>query len=144
LKLKLLIYAFLIPLFVVSQEWEESYEYSISQSKMTDKPVLLVFAGSDWCAPCIKLDRMLFQSPEFKEYADENLILFKADFPRKKKNRLPLQKELLNKELAQKFNTKGYFPLVLMLDKDETILGSFAYENQDIKKYISLINSFQK
>lgn len=87
---------------------------------------------------------MLFQSPEFKEYADENLILFKADFPRKKKNRLPLQKELLNKELAQKFNTKGYFPLVLLLDKDEAILGSFSYENQDVKKYISLINSFQK
>lgn len=106
--------------------------------------MLLVFAGSDWCAPCIKLDRLLFQSPEFSEYADENLILFKADFPRKKKNRLPLQQELANKQLAQKFNSKGYFPLVLLLDKDETVLGSFAYENKEVKEYISLLNSFQK
>jgi hypothetical protein len=86
----------------------------------------------------------LFQSQEFKEYADENLILFKADFPRKKKNRLPLQKEQINKQLAQRFNSKGYFPLVLLLDKDETVLGSFAYENQEAKDYISLLNSFQK
>ncbi len=106
--------------------------------------MLLVFAGSDWCAPCIKLDRLLFQSPEFSEYADENLVLFKADFPRKKKNRLPLQQELVNKQLAQKFNSKGYFPLVLLLDKDETVLGSFAYENKEVKEYISLLNSFQK
>lgn len=144
MKLKLLICLFVIPLCALSQDWEESYEHSISRSKNTNKPILLVFAGSDWCAPCIKLDRLLFQSQEFKEYADKNLILFKADFPRKKKNRLPLQKEQVNKQLAQKFNSKGYFPLVLLLDKDETVLGSFAYENQEAEEYISLLNSFQK
>lgn len=144
MKLKFLIYFFLFPVLVFSQNWEQSYEYSISKSKSANKPVLLVFAGSDWCAPCIKLDRLLFQSPEFLEYADENLVLFKVDFPRKKKNRLPLQQELVNKQLAQKFNSKGYFPLVLLLDKDETVLGSFAYENKEVKEYISLLNSFQK
>jgi len=32
----------------------------------------------------------------------------------------------------------------LLLDKDETVLGSFAYENKEVKEYISLLNSFQK
>jgi hypothetical protein len=44
-----------------------------------------VFSGSDWCAPCIKLDKSIWQSTEFKEYAASNLILERADFPKKNK-----------------------------------------------------------
>lgn len=144
MKLKFLFAILLIPLFAVSQEWEERYEHSLSKSKINEKPILLVFAGSDWCAPCIKLDRLLFQSTEFKEYAEENLVLYKADFPRKKKNRLPVAIESRNKNLAEKFNSKGYFPLVLLLDKDETIIGSFAYDYQEPVQYIRFLNSLQK
>lgn len=144
MKLKFFIWIFVFPLCALSQEWEETYELSTTLSETTNKPVLLVFSGSDWCAPCIKLDRLLFQSAEFKEYAKEHLILFKADFPRKKKNRLSPQKELYNKALAQRFNPKGYFPLVLLLDEEENILGSFAYEGQEVQQYISLLNSYQK
>ena len=144
MKLKLLICVFLIPFFALSQEWEENYKDALSNAKITDKPILLVFAGSDWCAPCIKLDRLLFQSSEFKAYSSEHLLIYKADFPRKKKNHLSAEKEQANKKLAEIFNNKGYFPLVLLLDKEENILGTFAYENKKVTEYISLINSFQK
>lgn len=102
---------------------------------------MLVFAGSDWCAPCIKLDRLVFQSQEFQNYAKDNLILYKADFPRKKVNSLAPELVQVNNSLAEKFNPNGYFPLVIVLNNDEKVLGSFGYENKPIEEYISLLNS---
>ena len=31
-----------------------------------DKNIIIVFSGSDWCAPCIKLDKNIWQSDAFK------------------------------------------------------------------------------
>ncbi len=127
-----------------AQNWEASYDVAKSKAEASNGVILLVFAGSDWCAPCIKLDRLVFQSPEFQKYAKENLIIYKADFPRKKANSLSPELTKANNVLAQKFNPKGYFPLVLVLDKNETILDSFAYENKPVKDYISHLNSVLK
>ena len=48
----------------------------------------MVFSGSDWCAPCIKLDKAVWQSEEFKKEAETNWVIYKADFPKKKANQL--------------------------------------------------------
>ena len=48
-----------------------------------NKKVLLVFSGSDWCGPCIKLDKNVWQSDAFKAESKKNWILIKADFPKK-------------------------------------------------------------
>ncbi len=50
--------------------------------------MLLVFHGSDWCAPCIKLQKKIWQSEQFKTYSKESLVIVKLDFPRKKANQL--------------------------------------------------------
>jgi hypothetical protein len=56
--------------------------------------------------PCIKLDKSIWQSTEFKEYAASNLILERADFLRKNKIRSESQKQ--NEGLAARYN-KGVF-----------------------------------
>jgi hypothetical protein len=59
------------------------------------------------CAPCIKLDKSIWQSTEFKEYAASNLILERADFLRKTKPiRSDLQKQ--NEGLAARYNKEGF------------------------------------
>ena len=132
----------LLPLLGISQNWQPDFDTALSKSSQENKPVILVFSGSDWCAPCIKLEKSIWQSEAFKEHASKNYVLYKADFPKKKKNELP--RELLDshKELAQQFNPKGYFPLVLVLDKDANVLGTTGYERFGPKKYIKLLDSF--
>jgi thiol-disulfide isomerase/thioredoxin len=66
-----------------SQDWKTNFE--LVKEAAQSKPIVLVFSGSDWCAPCIKLDKSIWQSTEFKEYAASNLILERADFLRKTK-----------------------------------------------------------
>lgn len=109
-----------------------------------DKPLILVFAGSDWCGPCIKLDKNVWQSEEFKKYSKENYILYKADFPRKKANKLSKTIAVKNDELAEKYNSQGHFPLVLVLDNNGNVLGKTGYVKGTPTTYIAHLNTFLK
>lgn len=127
-----------------AQEWSSSFSDAVKKAKDEEKQVLLVFSGSDWCAPCIKLDTEIWQSLEFKKYAEEHLVLYRADFPRKKKNKISKALSLANKELANTYNQQGFFPLVLLLDADKNILGKTGYKNVSPSKYIAHLSTFVK
>ena len=94
-----------------AQDWQVSYHKALTLAKEENKPIILVFSGSDWCAPCIRLKRHILDSDEFKNYAASHYILYNADFPRRKKNQLPEELMNKNKSLAEKYNPKGHFPL---------------------------------
>ncbi|MET1260114.1 thioredoxin family protein [Flagellimonas sp. DF-77] len=127
---------------LTAQEWTSSYEEALQQAETQDKPLILVFSGSDWCAPCKRLEREVWQSDTFKQYAQDHYVLYKADFPRKKKNQLPLETRNANKSLIERFNTKGFFPLVVVMDGGENVLGKTGYQRMKPDKYIKLLNSY--
>ena len=133
-----------LPVTVCAQEWTDDFIDAMAIAQQENKLIILVFSGSDWCAPCIKLDREIWQSDEFKTYANQNVVLYKADFPRKKENKLIDQLVQQNKELADRYNPKGYFPLVLVLDTNGNILGETGYQKTSPKAYIAHLNSFGK
>ncbi|MEO9894664.1 thioredoxin family protein [Aurantibacter sp.] len=135
---------FLYSLNGFSQEWKDTYTSALSSAKVENKPIVLVFSGSDWCAPCIKLDKDIWQSDIFDNYAQENYILYRADFPRKKSNKLAKDLEKQNKKLADLYNPNGHFPLVVVLNKDEKILGKTGYKKLAPNEYVSHLNSFIK
>lgn len=134
----------LLPFFLLGQNWQSDFDSALTKSKTEDKPLILVFSGSDWCAPCIKLDRDIWTSEEFIAYSDENYVLYRADFPRKKRNQLPAALAAVNGELAERFNSKGYFPLVVLLDGDGNTYGQMGYHKTSVKAYIAEMNSYLK
>jgi thiol-disulfide isomerase/thioredoxin len=111
-------------------------------AKEYKKPIILVFQGSDWCAPCIKLDHEVWSTPTFQKYAAENYVMLQADFPRKKTNQLSEQQSLANKLLAEKYNQKGIFPLVVVLNADGKELGQTSYKRLAPKEYIRELNRY--
>ena len=136
--------AMLCTVLASAQDWQPTYSDALSVSAKENKPIILVFAGSDWCAPCIKLDRSIWQSPEFIGYAKENYVLYKADFPRKKSNQLPAEIADKNGELAKTYNPNGFFPFVVVMNSKEQVLGTTGYKKITPDAYISLLNSFLK
>ena len=68
--------------------------------------------------------------------------LLKADFPRKKKNRLSEIQQEKNNQLMEKYNTKGYFPFVAVIDEKGEMLGNTGYKKIAPSEYIKLLNSF--
>ena len=75
--------------FAYAQQWEVSFEKSQQKALKENKKVLLVFSGSDWCIPCIRLEIRCGIQPLFKTYAEKYLLLYRADFPKRKKINCP-------------------------------------------------------
>ena len=138
------IISFLVPITMFSQNWKSNFEEAKAEAIKQEKNILLVFSGSDWCAPCIKLDKNIWQSEEFKKYSDQNYILYKADFPKKKANQLSDTLKNQNNVLAEKYNQNGNYPLVVLLDKNGKVLGMTGYKNVSPNDYLEILKSLDK
>lgn len=105
-----------------SPNWLTDFNQAKLEAKVQHKYILLSFSGSDWCVPCIKMKRDYFSSQQFIKYSEKNLILVNADFPRKKKNKLPDTIKTQNEILAAQYNKNAIFPMTILLnDKAEII-----------------------
>jgi FAD:protein FMN transferase len=103
----------------------------------TQRPVLLIFSGSDWCLPCIRLHKKIFSDSSFKRYAAENLVVLEADFPQQKK--IPAEEANWNEELAKEFNPDGVFPYLLLLKPDRSVVTLLQYENYSVDAFINQV-----
>jgi thiamine biosynthesis lipoprotein len=76
---------------------------------------------------------------EFLDFAKENLVILKADFPQRKK--LPPAEQQQNDSLAEQYNPKGIFPSLLLLRTDKSVVSTFSYSNQSSKEFISEVKA---
>lgn len=140
-------YALITILFVLmmnttrlsAQEWRTDWDAAMVEAEQANKKLILVFSGSDWCIPCIKLEKEIWENSSFIQYAEQHYVLFRADFPKRKKNKLPETIQQLNDRLASEYNPKGYFPLVVVLDAQGKVKGQLGYEKLTPEAYIALI-----
>lgn len=127
---------------IYAQEWQTDFEKAKNTASTEDKPIILVFQGSDWCAPCIKLDRQVWSTAVFKEYASEHYVMLQADFPRKRENSLSEIQIKANAKLAETYNKNGIFPFVVVLDANGNVLGKTGYKKTTPEQYIKELNAF--
>lgn len=127
-----------------SQNWELDFNTALKTAQDSNKTIILVFSGSDWCAPCIKLEREIWETDTFQKYANEHYVMVRADFPRRKANKLPKEQEEKNAYLAETYNPNGYFPSVVIIDKNKKVLGQTGYRKLSPQKYFEHLNSFIK
>jgi thioredoxin-related protein len=127
-----------------AQEWQTDISVAIKIATANNKPVILVFQGSDWCAPCIKLDRQVWSTGVFKKYAKENYVMLQADFPKRKKNALSKSQADKNAKLAEKYNKNGIFPFVVVLNANGKVIGESGYKKTTPENYIKELNAFIK
>lgn len=127
-----------------AQNWSTNIDEAKAKAAAENKSIVLVFSGSDWCAPCIKLDKNVWQSDAFKSFAAEKLVLVRADFPKKKANVLPEVLQNSNKALAEKYNQEGYFPLVVVLNAQGKVVAKKGYENQNAIQYVTELQALIK
>ena len=127
-----------------AQEWKTDFEAAKKTAIIESKTIVLVFQGSDWCAPCIKLDREIWSTDTFKTYAKEHFVMLQADVPRRKKNTLSKEQSEANGKLFEVYNKNGIFPFVVILNSEGKLLGETSYKKTTPEKYIKEINAFIK
>lgn len=91
-------------------KWLTKMEKAQEQATETGLPILVLFTGTTWCSYCIKLEKEVFSKPEFKTFADQNLVLLILDYgpggePSSKKD----------EKLAKDYGVTGY-PTYFLID----------------------------
>lgn len=108
-----LIAATVTNLSAAESAWSTDLPAAQAQAKKDKKLVLVNFTGSDWCSWCKKLQKEVFTTKEFKDYAKEKLELVEIDFPNNKKQTDALKKA--NEALQTKYKAEG-FPTIVVLN----------------------------
>ena len=123
--------------------WLGDFHQASIEAVNSHKLILVNFSGSDWCIPCMRLRKEILESGNFEKYAEEHLILVRADFPRQKKNQLSKEQVKLNEALAEKYNPDGNFPFTLLIDANGKVLKTWdGYPDETPVKFVEQINFF--
>jgi len=139
MKVRFFVLATLLMLFALpsfSQNWMTDYDSAMAQAVEEDKHVLIFFTGSDWCPPCKRIKRDIYTSDAFKKYADDNLVLVMADFPKRKENKLSAEQERKNKRLAQDYNPRGFPTTIILNTKGDELKRWVGYNPGTPDEYV--------
>jgi rhodanese-related sulfurtransferase/thiol-disulfide isomerase/thioredoxin len=110
--------------------WLTDLQSAQARAKAEKKSVLLFFHGSDWCPACVEMQRQVFDSPAFAQYARQSLVLVDVDFPDKHKQDEELRQA--NVALKARFNLspvpdEGFPTIVLLNDDGQTVFQETGY-----------------
>ena len=119
--------------------WLVDLDEAYKISEKTGKPIMANFTGSDWCGWCKRLTASVFSKPEFKKWADKNVVLLELDFPRR--FQLPADVRKQNASLQQAFQVRGYPTIwVFRMDKDKS--GQYNIEALGKTGYTATVQEF--
>lgn len=113
--------------------WLTDFEAAKARAVELKRPILVDFSGSDWCGWCIKLDKEVFRQEAFKSFAQNNLVLFLADFPRSTPQ--PQGIKAQNEVLMAQYQVEG-FPTVLLLNEKGRVLAQTGYQPGGAAAYV--------
>lgn len=113
------------------------FETAKKKAAKDNKPLLVKFTGSDWCPPCIKLDKEVFSKKDFKSAVEKDFVVVILDFPRKKE--LPAEQTKANKEVAKKYGLKSYPTVMLMDQKGKVFKSMSGYSGGGVEPYLKVL-----
>ena len=127
-----------------SLHWFTNYKTAIAAAAKENKPVLLFFHGSDWCPPCIKMQRQVFGDSSFINFGAGKLIFLNVDFPRKP----PLTPRQLrhNQAVKKQFElpadfTQGYPQVIIINAAGKVLYQEKGYEGEGAGKLMGIIKN---
>ena len=144
----ILLISFFTTVFVSAQEltWHTDMNKASELSIKEKKPLLMFFTGSDWCGWCVRLQKEVFITDEFKKWATENVVLVELDFPKRTPQDDTVKAQ--NRQLQSMFKVRGY-PTIWFVNPEInsekqinlTSLGSTGYVSGGPSKWIDKVRA---
>ena len=121
------------------EDWNTDFKTAQKTAAEKKLPMYVLFTGSDWCPYCIRLEKDVLTSPQFKKAVKDKFVLVYLDFPRKKA--APAE-AAANRELASKYKISGY-PTALILNAEGRELGRIVGTNS-ARSYVKELEATAK
>jgi len=102
-------------------------------ARIENRPIFILFTGSDWCVWCERMENEILSTPQFADFASKNLILLVVDFPRSIE--LPEARMKKSRKLQNKYGISVY-PTVVLTDSEGAVLGRLSYKNGGPKPFL--------
>ncbi|HVU37621.1 MAG TPA: thioredoxin family protein [Opitutales bacterium] len=96
---------------VAKVEWMTDGDKAINAARQQGKPLFIAFVGSDWSTASKDVEKDIFNTRAFKDFADANLVLLKVEFSRQ----LSPQQQTAYTELARGMQVDR-FPVFFLAD----------------------------
>jgi len=122
--------------------WMTDLPAAQKKAKAEKKLVLMDFTGSDWCGWCIKLNKEVFSTKEFADYAKDNLVLVEVDFPRRKE--LSSEQKKANDALQSKYKAEGFPTIVVLNSEGQQVWKQVGYMEGGPKAWIAKLDEAKK
>lgn len=114
--------------------WFTDMERAKTFAAEKQKTILMDFTGSDWCGWCSKLSEEVFDTPEFKSWADEKLVLVQLDFPNDRTK--TTQAQVVHNEVWLKKLKVAGFPTIYLTDHEGRPFAKTGYKEGGPEEYI--------
>ena len=93
--------------------WFDDWNAACREAKRLDRPILVLFTGSDWCRWCKVLHKEVLDTFAFRNFAAQKLVLVYMDQPSKVK--LPSSLERTREQLARLLHAGNGVPCTVLL-----------------------------
>jgi len=100
--------------------------------------VLYVFAGSDWCANCRRLEANVLSDSAFLFKLDSMQVRLEIlDFPQRKK----LSSEIVayNQSMSEKLGFNGDFPSLMLYSTQKDKSNILLYKNENAAEFYQMV-----
>jgi len=134
-----LLLIFLLPLFQVAPTWESNFDVAKQRSIKESKIILIHFVHKNGDAKNIKLEKETFETSEFIDYANKQVVLLKID--------LGIEQTSSDKQfyhnsiIRERYNNAALAPFTVITDTDGKVLKTWNYKKP--LKSADLISAIQ-
>lgn len=125
-----------------SDLWIQDFAAAKARAAKESKDLLLDFTGSDWCSWCMKLDKEVFSTDEFKTAVVANFVLVKLDYP-KDQTLVTEEVKKQNAGLQGDFNIEGY-PSIFLTDASGRPYAKTGYEAGGPENYLKNLDKLRE
>jgi thioredoxin-related protein len=133
--------ALLVAAFAVSARgevrWHTDYTAALALSEETGRPVLTVFTGSDWCQHCRTLERQVLETDEFRDWAEERVVLLMVDLPQ---SGISMEERKARSRVCIKYGVRSFPSVVLVAPDGEKITALSGYHGQAAADWVATLD----
>lgn len=121
--------------------WTSDMTAAKKQAEESKSDLLLEFTGSDWCGPCIRLNKEVFALESFNAGVKGKFVCVELDFPNDKKN-LTAETFKQNAELLKEYKIPGY-PTVVLCDASGKPYAKTGYQEGGPEAYVKHLDALR-